>query len=238
MKQFAIIGLSRFGKRMLEELLNTEAEILLIDKDRELIEEYRDKVAKAYIADAINEAIIRKLIPQSIDAAIVDLGDRVEVSILVTNYLKKIGVKEIIAKAETNEHGEILELVGATNVIFPAREAAKRIVPMLVSSQIFKYLPISKHFAIAEVKTPENIIGTSLIELNLRKKYNINVIAFRILDEADYAFFSPEYRLKGEDILLVGGSEENIAAFAGIEFRKTPQKGLTGAFKRFFGFRA
>ena len=153
----------------------------------------------------------------------------------MTNYLKKIGIKEIIAKAETNEHGEILELVGATDVIFPAREAAKRIVPMLVSSQILKYLPISKHFAIVEVKTPENIIGTTLIELNLRKKYNINVIAFRIIDEADYAFFSPEYHLKKEDILLVGGSEQDIAAFAGIELHKASQNVLVGAFKRFFG---
>ena len=85
MKQFAIIGLSRFGRRLLEELLETDSEIIIVDKDREVIDLYKDKVASAYIADAINEEIIRKLIPASIDAAIVDLGDRLEASVLVTN---------------------------------------------------------------------------------------------------------------------------------------------------------
>ena len=112
MKQFAIIGLDTFGKRILEELIETGSEILIIDKDRDVIEYYKDKVTSAFIADALNEEIIRKLIPDTIDAAIIDLGDAVEVSILVTNYLKKIGVKEIVAKAESNEHGEILTLVG------------------------------------------------------------------------------------------------------------------------------
>jgi trk system potassium uptake protein TrkA len=233
MKQFAIIGLSRFGRRLLEEFLVTDAEMIIIDKDRDVIELYKDKVASAYIADVLNEEIIRKLIPPAIDAAIVDLGDRIEASILVTNYLKKLGVKEIIARAEGNEHGEILELVGATKVVFPNQEAAKRIAPFLISSQIFSYLPISAGLVIAEVKVPEKFYGKSLVEVDMRRQYNLNVIAYRKLDRDEYFFYAPEYRLQGDDILLVGGGEEDIDAFT-EEKLPIGSKRITGLFRRFF----
>jgi trk system potassium uptake protein TrkA len=228
MKQFAIIGLSRFGRRLLEELLESDSEIILIDKDREVIDLYKDKVASAYIADAINEEIIRKLIP-----AIVDLGDRIEASILVTNYLKKLGVREIIARAESKEHGEILDLVGATKVVFPNQEAARRIAPFLISSQIFSYLPISKELVIAEIRVPERFYGKSLIEVDMRRQYRLNVIAYRKLDKEEYYFYAPEYRLQADDVLLVGGAEGDIALLT-EEGLPVYSKGITALFRRFF----
>jgi len=225
--------LSRFGSRLLEEFLATDAEVIIIDKDREVIELYKDKVASAYIADVLNEEIIRKLVPPSIDAAIVDLGDRIEASILVTNYLKKLGVKEIIARAESSEHAEILDLVGATKVVFPNLEAAKRIAPFLISSQIFSYLPISSELVIAEVKVPEKFYGRSLVEVDMRRKYNLNVIAYRKMEGEEYFFYAPEYRLQGDDILLVGGREEDIDAFT-EEKLPIGSKRITGLFRRFF----
>jgi trk system potassium uptake protein TrkA len=233
MKQFAIIGLSRFGRRLLEELMDTDSEIILIDKDREIIDLYKDKVAAAYIADAINEEIIRKLIPATIDAAVVDLGDRIEASILVTNYLKKMGVREIIARAESREHGEILDLVGATKVVFPNQEAARRIAPFLISSQIFSYLPISKELVIAELRVPEKFYGKSLIEVDMRRQYRLNVIAYRKIDKEEYYFYAPEYRLQADDVLLVGGAEADIGL---LTDEKLPMssRGLTGLFRRFF----
>ena len=154
MKQFAIIGVGTFGKRMLEELSQIDCEILIVDKDRDVIEHLKDLATSSFIADAMNEVTIQKLVPTTIDAAIVDLGDNREVSILVTNYLKKIGIKNIIAKAETDEHGEVLDLVGANTVVFPNREAAKRITPLLISPLLFNYMPISHGLVIAEVKVP------------------------------------------------------------------------------------
>jgi trk system potassium uptake protein TrkA len=236
MKQFAIIGLSRFGRRLLEEFLATDAEMIIIDKDRDVIELYKDKVASAYIADVLNEEIIRKLIPASIDAAVVDLGDRVEASILVTNYLNKLGVKEIIARAESTEHGEILDLVGATKVVFPNLEAARRIAPFLISSQIFSYLPISRELVIAEVKVPEKFFGKSLVEVDMRRQYNLNVIAYRKLEGEEYFFYAPEYRLQGDDVLLVGGREDDIDAFT-EEKLPIGSKRITGLFRRFFSRR-
>ena len=211
MKQFVIIGLSLFGRRLLEEFLATDAEVIIIDKDREVIELYKDKVASAYIADVLNEEIIRKLVPQNIDAAVLDLGGRIEASILATNYLKKMGVKQIIARAESNEHAEILDLVGATKVVFPNQEAAKRIAPFLISSQIFSYVPISSELVIAEVKVPHEFCGKSLVEVDMRRKYKLNVIAYRKLEGQEYFFYAPEYRLQEDDVLLVGGREQDLS---------------------------
>lgn len=233
MRQFAIIGVSSFGMRMLEELSQLDCEILIIDKDREVIEKMKDRATSAYIADVINEETIRKLVPATIDAAIIDLGNRTEVSILVTNYLKKLGVKNIIAKAETDEHGEILEIVGATHVVFPNREAAKRITPLLGSPLIFSYLPIGNGLVIAEVRVPERYFGMTLIEANLRRTQGINVVAIRTDGGGEYEFFTPEYRLNPNDILLVVGPEENILSFSG-EKQIVRRKPLSSLFRGLF----
>jgi len=231
MKQFAIIGLSKFGQRMLEELADTGCEIILIDKDRQRVDQFKDRVAAVYVADALNEDVLEKLVPRGIDAAIVDPGDLTEVSILVTHYLKKLGIREIIAKADSDEHEEILKLVGATRVVRPNTEAARRIAPFLVSSLVFSYLPISKDLVIAEVKVPEQFYGKSLIEVDLRKQYRLNVIAYRKLNQEEYAFYAPEYRLQADDLLLLAGNEEDVARFT-QERLPSAGKGLVGLFKK------
>lgn len=234
MKQFAIIGLSSFGKMMLEELSETACEILIIDKNRERVEKYKQVATNAFIADVINEEIIRKLVPSTIDAAIIDLGGKIEVSILVANYLSKMGVRRIIAKADSDEHAEILDIVGATQVVLPNREAAKRITPLLVSSLLFNYMPISNGLVMAEVKVPEKYFGTTLIEADLRRTAQLNVIAIRKEEESDYEFFSPDYRLQDDDIFLIVGNEKNVASFSGTD-APVRKSNIGGFFKTLLG---
>ena len=143
MKQFAVIGASTLGKRVLDELIEVGCEIILVDKDPEVIEQYKNDVTVAYVANVISKDTVKRLIPSDIDAAVVDMGSRIEASILVTQYLKQLGVGRIIVKAETKEHGEILDMVGAEHVVFPNLEAARRITPLLISDLLFQYLPIS-----------------------------------------------------------------------------------------------
>jgi trk system potassium uptake protein len=216
MKQYAVIGLGAFGRSVLEELQGLDAEVLLIDKDRDAVESYKDTVKLAYVANVLDEEVVRRLVPDSVDAAIIDLGGDLEASILVVNYLKKLGVAAIVAKAESNAHGEILRIVGATRVIFPEREAAKRVVPLIVSSVITSFLPLGGGFAIAEVRPPEHYHGKTLIEANLRAEHGVNVIAVRRADSDDYSFFTPAYRILEGDVFLVGGEEDDIARFGGI----------------------
>jgi trk system potassium uptake protein TrkA len=233
MKQFAIIGLGQFGCTMLEQLADTGCEILIIDKDHDAVEKYKDKATAAYIADAISEEIIDKLVPSTVDAAIVDLGESLEASILVTNYLKKLGVRRVIAKAESAQHAEILDIVGATEIVLPDREAAKRIAPLLLSSALFSYLPIGRDFAIVEMEVAEKYIGKTLIEANLRQEHRLNVIALRHSGRDDYAYFAPDYHLQRDDVILVAAKEEDIAEFTNARLPAV-KEGVPGVFDRLF----
>ncbi len=234
MKQFAIIGISTFGKRVLDELVEVDCEIILIDKRSELIDLYKDSVASAYIADVINEETINKLIPVDIDAVVVDLGDNIEASILVTKYLKNKNIKNIVVKAETDQHGEILKIVGADHVVFPYREAAIRVIPMLVSSLLFNYMAIGNGLVMAEIRVPKPFIGQSLIEANIRADKGINVVAIRNEDTGDsFDFFSPEVRLQLGDILLVVGKEQDVTSFAEADLPER-RTGFGNFFKSIF----
>jgi trk system potassium uptake protein len=215
MKQFAIIGLGAFGLRMLEELLTVTNEIIIIDKDKEIINKYKDFAKAAYVTDAINAVALSKIIPSEIDAVIVDLGGKIEVSIMTTNYLKKMGIREIVVKAQTDEHGEVLQMVGATKVVFPDQEAAKRITPMLASSLLFNFMPISANLALAEVRANEFCVGQTLLDANLRKTFGLNVVAMRKVENDEFFFISdPSYIFTVDDVLLVAGSEEHIGKFS------------------------
>ncbi len=215
MKQFAIIGLGNFGVRVLEEMLVQSVEVMIIDRDEQLIEDYKDRVAAAYVVDAIKEDLIRRIVPDTIDAAIVDLGHTTEASILVTNYLAKMGIEKIIAKAETDQHGQILSIVGATDVIYPNREAAKRITLPLLSHSLASYFPISKGMVIAELALPERFHGKSLIEADLRNKHRLNVIAVRHQADIEYRFIEPTHRIQPGDTVLAVAREEDVSKMAG-----------------------
>jgi trk system potassium uptake protein len=234
MKQFAIIGLGSFGQRMLEELVAITNEIILIDKDRDVIEKYKDRTKAAYITDAFNEAALKRIIPQEIDAVIVDLGGKIEVSIMTTNYLKKMNIREIIVKAQTDEHGEVLSMVGATLVVYPDYEAAKRITPMLASKFLFNYMPVSESLAIAEVRANEFCIGKSLLQADLRKRFSLNIVALRKKDGGDFTFVNdPSYIFTEDDILLIAGEETNILKFSAIA-RRHEEVFLEGIFRKLF----
>jgi trk system potassium uptake protein len=231
MKQFAVIGLGRFGVWVLEELLSVDVEVLIVDKDENLVARYREQVESAYVADIIDEQTIRRIIPADIDVVIIDLGDRTEASILASNYLKKMGVRRIVAKAETDAHGEILRLVGATDIVFPNREAAKRVMPPLLSDALFSYMPISAGLVMAEVSFPHQLIGKTFAEADLRATHGLNVVATKPDGVGDYIFVTPTYRIVRGDTFLVVGSPDDLAKFG--EWVE-PGKGGVGLFSRFF----
>jgi len=237
MKQFAVIGLSYFGKNVLEELLELGADIMVVDLNRDAIDEYKDRPVTALVIDALNETSLRRVLPKTIDGVVIDMGDRIESSILATSYCRKIGVSPIIVKAETEEHAEILELVGATKIVFPNREAAKRITPLMMSSAFLNYLPVSGKLVIAELAVPPQLIGRTLLEANLRRKYGLNLISVKNGDE-EYDFASPDYVFRAGDIALVSGKDRSLAAFATMATKGAGRKAMPGLgdLSALFGF--
>ncbi|MGP1577566.1 MAG: potassium channel family protein [Treponema sp.] len=234
MGKFAIIGLGAFGIRMLEELLRFTDDVILIDKDKTLVNKYEGKARKSIVADVTNEGVLRKSLPQGVAAAIVDLGGKIELSIMVTAYLKKMGIKEIIVKALNDRHEHVLAHAGATNVIFPDREAAKRVMPMMASALLFNFMPISSNLALAEVGVNAEYVGKTLLEANLRKNLGLNVVAVRKTDSETFDFINdPNYRFAVDDILLLAGSEEHIFTFS-RHTKDLHNKGLFGIFRKLF----
>jgi trk system potassium uptake protein TrkA len=227
MRQYAVIGLGSFGLRLLEKLAAVTDEIVVVDRDADAIEKCKDLVKNAFIADASDVEALKRILPEALDVAVVDVGDNIEAAILVTDTMKKLGVGEIIVKANSEQRGEILQLIGATRVVYPDREAAAQIVPMLVSPALFNYMPLSPSLVMAEVKIPEKYLGFTMIEANLRQRHGINVIAIRSEGTQDYRYFSADYRLQEDDILLVAGKESEIIALSGEERKVGKRHGLS-----------
>ncbi len=236
MKQVAILGLGHFGKSVMDELINLDVDVFIIDKDREVIDLYKDTSAGAVVLDVLNIENLQKILPAQVDAVIIDMGDRIEASILATSYCAKLNIKTIIVKAETEAHAEILELVGATKIIFPSKEAAKRITPLLLSDVLLNYFPISESISIVEIELPEYMIGKSVLESELRSKYHLNLIAVRQSD-TKFEQFSVNYLFKVGDIALLCGDDKSLDDFAGYVFSVKEHKKISEKFHEFFGVR-
>jgi trk system potassium uptake protein TrkA len=235
MKQIAILGLSYFGKNVLEELLDLDVDILIIDKDRDVIDAYKNYAVNAVAMDIMNEENLHRVLPKGIDAVVIDTGDKIEASILATSYCRKLGIGQIVVKAVTNGHAEILEMVGATRVIFPNREAAKRITPSLVSAGLLNYLPVSGNLVIAEVVVPEHLFGKTLLEANLRKVFGLNLITVKNGELEEYGLFTPEYCFRPGDVALVSGSDGSIDAFTKRRAGRSRRHGMLRDIGRIFG---
>jgi len=217
MRNFAIIGLGQFGKCMARTLHDRGLETLVIDSDQEKVQWARDVSTKAVKADALNFALFEELIGDNFECAIVDLGDQMERSILATNYLKKLEVNEIVVEATNAAHAEILQIVGATRIVYPEQEAAERLAGLLAGRGRLDYFPVGKAFSLVEIAVPESWVGNTLADLQLRKNNRVNVVAIRTQrkpkDAEEWSFADPERKLRRSDIVLVAGHTDDIEKF-------------------------
>lgn len=218
MGTISIIGLGNFACRIIDELYNLEGiEVLAIDKNRSIVERYRDKVKDAQIVDVYNFDSLKKILPEDTTHAIVDLGhDNVEAAILVTNYLHKLKIPNIIVKAQGDTNKEILEIVGATQVVLPDFDAAQKITQLLVSSSIYDFLQVSSLFSMAIVSVKKEDSGKTLASCEFRKKYRLNVIGYRSQEGEELSpVRSADFALIVGQQLLVAGTEADITEYIG-----------------------
>lgn len=223
MLQIAIIGLGTFAKRMIDELSAVGAELILVDRDAVVIDKYKSFAKASYIVDVINVESLEKIIPASIDAAILDFDDKLEPSILTTHYLKHMGIKNIVVETQSDTHGELLQLAGATQIVYPELEAAKRICPQLLSKNLWNYIQLSKNFAMAEVEINDELDGVSVKDSNFRAKYGLNIIACRKSGESELIPINdPNFLFTKDCSILVAGANDSIESFIHHDTKKTP----------------
>ena len=183
MKRFAVIGLGRFGKKLAIALAMSGAEVIAIDRDREEIELIRDQVSHAVRLDSTDEEALKAQGIDKVDVVIVGIGQGTgrgfESAILTVVNLKQMGVKQIYARAEDLIAGEVFSKIGATEVIYPEIESAQRWAFKLIAPQIGEKIDFAPGYSLARVKAPASFDGKTVMELQLRQKYNVNLVAVK-----------------------------------------------------------
>jgi trk system potassium uptake protein TrkA len=218
MRKFAIIGLSNFGFYICKHLAQHDFEVMALDNDEAKIEKVKHFVSKAIIMDATDKDALESLGITDFDVVIVSLGDRIDASVLVTLYLKELGVQEIIAKATTEDHGKILDRIGATTVVFPEREVAFRLARSLENINVLDAIPLSPGVSILEFGPPGSFLGKSLKELDLRNQYGVQIVVIKELVPENLVIVPlPDHKIKDSDILVGIGKDEDFQKLLGAE---------------------
>lgn len=201
-KQFVVIGLGRFGTSIARTLSSLGYDVLAIDQNENAVQAIMNEVTHVVQADAREEENLKALGVRNFDVAVVAIGDDLQANILITLMLKEMGVPYVVAKAQTNLHGRVLEKVGADKIIYPEKDMGVRVAHNLVTANIMDFIELSPDYSIVEILTPRKFIGKSLGELNLRAKYGISIMAIRNGDTVDVAP-GADARIQEKDILVV-----------------------------------
>ncbi len=211
---YGVIGLGRFGFYVAKTLSELGAEVIAIDLDEQKVKQVADFVTHAYVADALDEKALEEAGIFNADTVIVSVGQNVEASIFVVVILMERGIKEIIAKAINPIHGKVLEKLGVKRVVYPEMETAIKLAHTLLFRGVIEEFPFAPGYSIFEIKAPEDFVGKTLKELDLRKRFGITVIAIKKPNGQVMVNPSGENRIEKEDVLLILGSEENVLKFS------------------------
>jgi len=210
MKSVLIIGLGSFGLTLARNLVKRDNEVAVVDIDEGRIDKARGFVDKAMIADGTRREVLEELKVDEFDVVVVNLGDRIDASVLATLHLKELGVREIVAKAISSDHETILKMIGADQVIFPERDVALRLSYVLSSSNVMDQVLLSSDYSLVELAAPPALVGKSLMELDLRNRYGIQVVIIKQVVPEELVFPSGDFVVKDSDVLVVMGKEKDL----------------------------
>ena len=210
-KSYGIIGLGRFGSALAMHLAENGKEIMVIDSDEDHVRALRDYTENAFVVRNLDKKTLEETGIQNCDVVVVCIGEKVDVSILTTLQLTSLGVPRVIAKANTAEQGEILERLGA-EVVYPERYTATCLARRLSSSFVLNYLELSEKIDISEILLPDEYIGKSIAQINLRGRYGLNIIAIENGGSIT-TDIQPSYVFTQGDRIYVVGPTDNLLKF-------------------------
>jgi len=196
-KQFAVIGIGRFGSSVAKTLCGLGHEVLAVDRNQDRIQEIADYVTHAVQADATDEEALKSLGIRNFDAVVVSIGDDIQSSIMIALLCKEMGVKFVVGKAQNDLHAKVLYKIGVDKVIFPERDMGMKIAHHLASTNIIDYIELASDYSLVEVTAIPEWVGKSLRQINMRVVYGLNVVAIK---RGEDVLISP----KGEDVINEG----------------------------------
>ncbi|MGQ9707509.1 MAG: potassium channel family protein [bacterium] len=226
MKQFAVIGLGTFGARVAHTLMEKGSEVIAIDSDPKKVEAIKDDVTQALCLDSTDEEALARSGVLDVDAVIVAMGERMEAAIITTSLLKKLGAGQVIARAASSLYARILKDVGADRTILIEEQMAEQLAKSLITPDLLEQIPLAANHSLVEMNAPQHMIGKKLGQLDIRRRFNINIIAIKkrvpvITPEGESGFKEqindlpgPEDIIEPDDILVVVGLDEDIEHLA------------------------
>ena len=208
MKSFLIIGLGRFGKHLAEKFYELGDEVMAIDLNEERVQNIMPIVTSAKIGNCTNPDTMKTLGVSNFDVCFVCTGSNFQNSLEITSLLKELGAKKVVSKAGSDVHAKFLQRNGADDVIYPERDSSFRVASRYSIDNVFDYIELSKDMAIYEIPVAESWIDKSVSQIDVRKKYNLNILAIKennkitALPTADYVFYGSEH------IVILGRNQD------------------------------
>ena len=214
MKQYLVIGLGRFGTSVAKTLYEAGENILGIDVSEELVQDrINNNILKnAIIGDASDGKILKDIGAENFDVAFVCIGD-IEASVMIALNLKELGIKSIIAKAINKKHGKVLTKIGATEIVYPEEHMGKRIAELTMNTDIIEHLKFTDNFVLVEVKAPSIFWNNSLIKLDVRNKYNINIVGIKKSKGEFLPNPTANDIIEEGDILMIIADKKSVESF-------------------------
>ena len=202
-KTYAVFGLGRYGKAVAEELAGSGAEVLAVDSNPSHVNNLAAEVAICKCADVTDPEVIEKLGISNIDVVIISMASNLEASVLAVTLCKEAGVKTVIAKCGNEMHQKILLRVGADKAIIPEQESGKRLAKNLLTSGFSEMIELSDEVSMLELDVKDDWVGKSLVELSLRKKYSLNVVAVSAEQGINTEIDPSRPLAKGEKLIVI-----------------------------------
>ncbi len=215
--KIAILGLGKFGMNVAKELYARGHDVLVIDKEDSLAQKGQEFSSKSVVADCTDKEALANLGLSTVETAVISMGTHLSGSILATMYLKDMGVKNIIVKSIDDDHKKVLEKVGATHIVFPEREMAVKLARTITTPNILDYLPLTNSLSVVEIIPPEEFVGKSLRDLDLRKEYHIQVVGIKdSVEDVMTMLVSSSRPIKASDRLIIIGKQEDLERIEGL----------------------
>ncbi len=206
-----IIGLGRFGMSLAVELASKGKSVICVDKEEKKVKEVLNFTDYAYVSEDLSKETLEELGFKECDTVVVCIGEKIDVSILTTLNVISLGVNKVIAKAGSEEQGRVLERLGA-EVIYPDKDSADRLAKRILSHNILDFISLNEDIEIVEITIPKRYVGVKLADSDIRKKYNLNIVAIERDDNIDINI-SPSHVFELNDAIVVVGNTKNIAEF-------------------------
>ena len=207
MKSVLIIGMGHMGRHLASKLQALGNEVMIVDKNPDVITALSDRFTDSNICDCTNESIIEALGVDNFDICFVTIGEDFQASLVVTSLLKQYGARMIVSKAKQKIQADLLRKIGADEIVWPEKEIAEKLAVRYNADNIFDYIPLTAEYSIYELPVPAAWVGQSLTELNVRRKYQVTIIAVKHDTALDHNV-GPDYRfVQGDHVILIGQSD-------------------------------